>query len=64
MKVKITHCQGFGELFNNIKDGSIHEVIPCPKIFKRTDHRNKGVWVMGVGEPVKVLSGEYVTLKK
>lgn len=54
-KIQITECKAFGEFFENLTPGSIHEVLTAPE-GKRTEG---GVWVMGVGEPVFVLDGEY-----
>ncbi len=55
-KIKITHCHAHGKAFENLKPGSVHTVIDAP-----ADQPNNlaGVWVMGVGEPVKVLVDEY-----
>lgn len=55
-KIKITHCTAQGKIFENIIDGSIHEVVTPPKNYKN-DHT--GVWVMGNGEPVKILTEEF-----
>ena len=54
-KIQITECTAFGESFSNLTPGSIHDVIVPPETYK-TD---KGTWVMGVGEPVKVLPSEF-----
>ena len=54
-KNQITECKAFGKFFENLTPGSIHEVLTAPE-GKRTEG---GVWVMGVGEPVFVLDGEY-----
>ena len=59
-KIKITHCEAFGIQFENLVDGSIHEVIKTPSGYKND---SKGVWVMGVGEPVKVLNREFIEIK-
>ena len=56
-KVKITFCNALGEEFRNLEPGSIHEVVTPPEGYKND---NTGVWVMGVGEPVKLLANEYV----
>ena len=55
-KIKITNCSAFGRQFVNLVSGSEHEVITPPKGYQN-DHT--GVWVMGVGEPVKVLKKEF-----
>lgn len=56
-KVKVTKCTAVGSRFLNLLPGSIHEVIAPPEGYKN-DHT--GVWVMGVGEPVKLLPNEFV----
>lgn len=61
-KIKITNCKAFGEMFKNLTPGSIHEVIEAPKEYKNS--KIKGVWVMGVGEPVKVLDNEFEYVKE
>jgi len=55
LKICITHCTAFGEQFKNLVPGSIHSVIESPG----GQNNNRGVWVMGVGEPVKVLFKEF-----
>lgn len=55
-RIKITQCRAFGPQFSNLIPGSIHDVIKTPA----GEKREGGVWVMGNGEPVKVLQGEYV----
>ena len=60
MKIKILYCNAFGEVFNNIIPNSIHDVISSPEGSRKG---RKGVWVMGNGEPVKILEGEYEILK-
>lgn len=58
-RVKVTHCAAVGSQFENLVDGSEHDVI-APPIGYKNDH--KGVWVMGVGEPVKLLNNEYTPI--
>ena len=60
-KIKITYCQAFGKQFENLTPDSIHDVIETPDRHKNSEM--KGVWVMGVGEPVKVLNEEYIEIK-
>jgi len=56
-RIRITMCDAFGDHFANITPDSVHDVVPAPK-----GQNNKGgVWVMGSGEPVKVLFGEFTT---
>ena len=60
-KIKITVCQAFGPQFENLIPDSIHDVIETPARHKNSEM--KGVWVMGIGEPVKVLNDEYTQIK-
>jgi transcription elongation factor Elf1 len=55
-QIKITFCHACGKRFSNLTPGSLHIVVdpPHPHV---NDH--KGVWVMGIGEPVKVLNSEF-----
>lgn len=55
-KIQITKCTAVGEMFANLTPESIHDVIKAPES-QEDDHR--GVWVMGVGVPVKVLNSEF-----
>ena len=50
--IRITQCTAVGRAFANLTPGSEHKVIPPPEGFN-------GTWVMGVGEPVKVLPNEF-----
>jgi len=61
VKIKITKCLAFGKQFENLTPDSVHDVIEAPERYKSS--KVVGVWVMGVGEPVKVLPNEYITLK-
>lgn len=53
--IKITYCPAHGKVFENLIPESIHEVVSPPE----GQNNKNGVWVMGVGEPVKVLFGEF-----
>ncbi len=55
-KVKVTRCTANGKAFSNLTPHSIHEVVEPPKGYKND---LSGVWVMGVGEPVKLLNNEF-----
>lgn len=56
-KVRITNFQGQSKTFANLTSGSEHEVVECPANYK---HKYlEDVWVMGVGEAVRLLDGEY-----
>ena len=57
----ITRCEACGPQFSNIIPGSKHTVISPPEGFSEDD---KGVWVMGVGEPVKILNYEFRDLNE
>jgi hypothetical protein len=60
-KIEITRKDSIvGEIFKNITPNSIHEVIAPPDSYTND---LKGVWVMGNGEPVKVLRAEYKVLE-
>lgn len=58
-KIKVTKCTAYGKVFSNLLPDSEHEVVTPPQGYKN-DH--SGVWVMGVGEPVKLLTVEFVSL--
>lgn len=58
-KIKVIKCTAFGTAFSNLEPGTIHDVVTPPEGYKN-DHT--GVWVMGVGEPVKLLMGEFSSL--
>jgi hypothetical protein len=60
-KIQITKCYAQGKAFENLIPDSFHRVISAPSPYK--DDSN-GVWVMGVGEPVKILNQEYVFAPK
>lgn len=60
MKIKIIHCSAYGQQFKNLKDGSIHDVIKPPKGKEHLD----GWWVMGVGEPIRVLKYEAIVISE
>lgn len=55
-RIKIVRCNAGGAQFANLTPGSVHEVITPPEGYTNNDG---GLWVMGVGEPVKVLTREY-----
>lgn len=60
VQVKVIFCAAHGRQFANLTPGSIHEVVTPPAGYKN-DHT--GVWVMGVGEPVKLLSNEFTKVQ-
>ena len=55
-KIQIRVCGAFGPQFMNLLPNTIHTIIKPPKGFK---NNRDGYWVMGVGEPVRVLKGEF-----
>lgn len=58
-KIKITICHAHGAVFKNLTPGSVHNVVEPPVGYKNDVD---GVWVQGVGEPVKVLRSEYIII--
>lgn len=54
--VRVIFCEAVGSQFSNLAPGSVHTVITPPAGYKN-DYT--GVWVMGNGEPVKLLKKEY-----
>ncbi|MBO6225848.1 MAG: hypothetical protein J6N72_10460 [Psychrobacter sp.] len=58
--IKVTECRAYGSTFANIKNGNEYEVVTPPDGFAND---SSGVWVMGVGEPVKLLANEYVKIQ-
>lgn len=64
-KIKVIQCRAQGESFKNLTPNSIHVIIDPPEGENNegSGRGMRGVWVMGVGEPVKLLKGEYVFLK-
>ncbi len=55
-RIKVLNCRAFGPQFENMVPGSVHDIIAPP------DGKNnkRGEWVMGIGEPVLLLAGEYM----
>lgn len=60
-RIKIIRCSAFGEIFSNLVPESEHDVIDPPDPYKPD---RQGVWVMGNGQPVKVLSNEFEIIEK
>lgn len=52
MKVLILANVTGNPVFENLRPGTKHDIIPTPK-------NERGLWVMGVGEPVRLLNSEY-----
>jgi hypothetical protein len=57
-KIKVTsdYPATAGDQFRNLKKGTKHNVVDPPEGYKND---GSGVWVMGEGEPVKILSHEF-----
>lgn len=58
-RVKVIRCETNGHIFSNLTPGSEHDIVPAPK---GVPDNLPGVWVPGIGEPVKLLEGEYELL--
>lgn len=58
-RIKITNCTAAGPQFQNLTQNSEHDVVTPPNGYKN-DYT--GLWVMGIGEPVKVLPSEFIPL--
>lgn len=59
-RVKVSYCNATGKAFGNITPNSEHDVVTPPEGYKN-DHT--GVWVMGVGEPIKLLQYEFTKIE-
>lgn len=55
-EIEIVFCSAYGEKFKNLIPGSKHKVVTPPDGYKND---RTGVWVMGIGEPVRVLTREF-----
>lgn len=58
-KIKVVKCTAHGKQFLNLLPNSIHEVVTPPEGYEN-DHT--GIWVMGIGEPVKLLPFEFTKI--
>ncbi len=54
-KVLIKQLQAFGKQWSNLKEGDIVDELDCSGIDKNP---HKGIWVMGLDEPVKLSNAE------
>ena len=59
-KIRITNFTGHSTGFANLTNGSEHDVVACPDDQKKKFGND--IWVMGVEEPVRLLSGEYIEI--
>lgn len=55
--IKIINCEAMGSSFANCTPDSIHRVI---KPIEGHFNGDRGVWVQGKGEPVKILFSEFI----
>lgn len=55
-RIKVTYCTAVGNEFNEVIPGSVHYTIKPPIDFYDD---SKGVWVMGISEPIKLLINEF-----
>jgi hypothetical protein len=53
----ITRCDANGPQFKNIMSRSIHRIVTPPEKYINGD---RGVWIQGIREPVKVLNNEFI----
>lgn len=51
-KVKILRCLGFGKVFENLPIGEVVDVLDMSLL---DPNKNRGVWVWGNGEPIKLV---------
>ncbi len=54
-EIEITYCSAVGDAFSNCTSGSKHKLIEPPK--DREDRSE--VWIMGVGEPIRLMDEEF-----
>ena len=63
-KIKILRAIPCGAISKNLIVDSIHEVVEPPKEYKKKlPNGDGGYWVMGIGEPVRVLNHECETIE-
>lgn len=62
IKIEVVRGEGFAPYFENLTPGSVHETVETPEEHKTSTA--PGVWVIGDGEPVKLLRGEYKRYRK
>lgn len=60
VRIKVTQCGANGKAFENLLPNSEHEVITPPDGYV---NNHTGLWVMGIGEPVRLLPHEYVVIE-
>lgn len=59
-RIMVTDCKAFGKQFANITPGSYHDIVSPPP----GQSSERGEWVMGVNEPVLLLTGEFIYVTK
>ena len=60
-RIKVRNISITNPAFNNCLPNSIHIIITPPEEFA---NGGNGVWIQGVGEPVKLLFNEFTLLKR
>lgn len=54
-RLQVVRCSAFGKAFENATPGSIHDIVKPPD----GNNNHRGEWIMGNGEPILLLNGEY-----
>lgn len=63
-KIKVTRCHGHNPAFGNMTPNSEHDVVEPPEEHReKFPNNNASVWVMGVGEPVRLLAQEFTVIE-
>ena len=58
-RIRIIECKAIGKVFMNATPDSIHDLIETPP-----ERANRSeTWIMGVGEPIRLLAGEFEKIK-
>ena len=57
-QIKVIRKPTFDPAYANLVPGSVHDVVEAPV----GENSDRGVWVMGCGEPVLLLFGEFTYL--
>ena len=60
-RIKVIQCTAGSGSFANMIPKSIHKIVAPPEGYNNGD---RGVWVQGIGEPVKLLSNEFILIPK
>ena len=54
--IRVDNCSASGKQFSNLTKGTYHKIVTPPDGYVNGD---RGAWVQGVGEPVKLLFDEF-----